>query len=49
MSKGLSYAFYLIDKNSKLPTDKLLGILKPYNEEIKFLGGFSECGIFITK
>ena len=37
MSKGLQYAFYLIDKNHKLPTDKLLNILKPYKKELEVL------------
>jgi hypothetical protein len=42
MSKGLQYAFYLIDKNKKLQTEELIKILKPYESEIAKLGGFSK-------
>lgn len=37
MSKGLKFAFYLIDKNINLPTDKLLEILKSYIKELEAL------------
>jgi hypothetical protein len=40
MSKGLQYALYLTDKNIKLPADKLIEILKPYESELAKLGGF---------
>jgi hypothetical protein len=41
MSKGLQYAFHLIDKNLCKTTDELINILKPYANEIKEIGGFS--------
>jgi hypothetical protein len=37
MSKGLKYAFYLIDKNINLPAENLLEILKPYKKELEAL------------
>jgi hypothetical protein len=35
MSKGLKFAFHLIDKNINLPTNKLIQVLKPYTSELE--------------
>jgi hypothetical protein len=39
MSKGLQYAIYLIEKNYQKSTDELEEILKPYKNELCYLGG----------